>query len=153
LSVVLYDLRATTVAASVGTRYVSDPPFPYDVAKRVPDVTKARRLLGCQATTTLGAMLDEVIPWISQAVADGRLFLEELAGAAGPAEFAERSANNRFDPIDVFVLRDDGDELVVQFDDDAFPAGTRIATVRFPRSLFAEFELARIGPHVLAVRR
>jgi galactan 5-O-arabinofuranosyltransferase len=80
-------------------------------------------------------------------------FLEELAGAAGPADFADRSANNRFDRIDVFVLRDDGDELVVRFADDAFPAGTRTAEIRFPRTLFAELELVQIGPHVLAVRR
>ena len=54
-------------------RYVSDPPFAHDVAKRIPDTTKARDMLGFQATTTLDTMLDEVIPWIRQAVADGRL--------------------------------------------------------------------------------
>jgi nucleoside-diphosphate-sugar epimerase len=54
-------------------RYTSDQPFTHDVAKRVPDTTKAHQLLGFQATTTLDAMLDEVIPWIRQAVADGRL--------------------------------------------------------------------------------
>lgn len=54
-------------------RYVSDEPYPYDVARRVPDVAKARRLLGFEATTGLDEMLDEVIPWVSQAVADGRL--------------------------------------------------------------------------------
>ena len=31
---------------------------------RVPDVRKAREVLGFEATTTLDAMLDEVIPWI-----------------------------------------------------------------------------------------
>lgn len=54
-------------------RYVSDEPFPHDVAKRVPDVTKARKVLGFEATTTLDTMLDEVIPWVTQAVHDGRL--------------------------------------------------------------------------------
>jgi UDP-glucose 4-epimerase len=45
-------------------RYVTDPPFEYDVQLRVPDVEKARRVLGFEATTTLDDMLDEVIPWI-----------------------------------------------------------------------------------------
>jgi UDP-glucose 4-epimerase len=54
-------------------RYVSDDPFEYDVQKRVPDVSKAREVLGYTATTSLDEMLDEVIPWVTQAVADGRL--------------------------------------------------------------------------------
>ncbi|MFC7549628.1 NAD-dependent epimerase/dehydratase family protein [Plantactinospora sp. GCM10030261] len=54
-------------------RYVSDDPFEHDVAKRVPDVAKARDILGFTATTSLDDMLDEVIPWIGEAVRDGRL--------------------------------------------------------------------------------
>jgi UDP-glucose 4-epimerase len=57
----------------VPLRLISDDPFEYDVQKRVPDVTKAREVLGFEATTTLEDMLDEVIPWVRQAVADGRL--------------------------------------------------------------------------------
>ena len=57
----------------VPLRLTSDDPFEYDVQKRVPDVTKAREVLGFEATTTLEDMLDEVIPWVRQAVADGRL--------------------------------------------------------------------------------
>jgi nucleoside-diphosphate-sugar epimerase len=53
--------------------YVSDPAFEYDVQKRIPDVEKARRVLGFEATTSLSEMLDEVIPWIEQAIADGRI--------------------------------------------------------------------------------
>jgi UDP-glucose 4-epimerase len=45
-------------------RHVSDPPFEHDVQLRVPDTTKAREVLGFEATTTLDEMLDEVIPWI-----------------------------------------------------------------------------------------
>ena len=45
-------------------RYVTDPPFEHDVQRRVPDVRKAKAVLGFEATTTLDAMLDEVIPWI-----------------------------------------------------------------------------------------
>ena len=54
-------------------RYVSDPPFEHDVQLRVPDVLKAREVLGYEATTSLSDMLDEVIPWIRAEVAAGLL--------------------------------------------------------------------------------
>jgi nucleoside-diphosphate-sugar epimerase len=54
-------------------RYVSDPPLAYDVQTRVPNVEKAKRLLGFEATTTLAGMLDEVIPWVREEVALGRI--------------------------------------------------------------------------------
>ncbi len=54
-------------------RYVSDDPYEHDVARRVPSTEKAKRVLGFEATTSLSAMLDEVIPWISQAMADGTI--------------------------------------------------------------------------------
>ncbi len=54
-------------------RYVTDPPFDHDVQLRVPDVHKARDVLGYEATTTLSEMLDEVIPWIGAEVEAGRL--------------------------------------------------------------------------------
>jgi len=54
-------------------RYVSDPPFPYDVQMRVPDVTKAREVLGFEATVGLDAVLDEVIPWIAEQMKLGRM--------------------------------------------------------------------------------
>jgi nucleoside-diphosphate-sugar epimerase len=53
--------------------YVSDPPFEHDVQLRVPDVRKAKAVLGYEATTSLESMLDEVIPWIRDEVASGRL--------------------------------------------------------------------------------
>ena len=59
--------------SDVPLNIVSDEAFEHDVAKRVPDVEKARDLLGFEATTGLDEMLDEVIPWITQAVADGRI--------------------------------------------------------------------------------
>lgn len=52
-------------------RYVSDEPFEHDVQKRVPAVEKARDVLGFEATTSLDGMLDEVVPWISDAVDSG----------------------------------------------------------------------------------
>jgi UDP-glucose 4-epimerase len=54
-------------------RYVSDPPFEHDVQRRIPSVEKARRVLGFEATTTLDQMLDNVIPWIEQAVTSGTI--------------------------------------------------------------------------------
>ena len=52
-------------------KYVSDKPFKYDVQKRVPDVSKAKQLLGYEATTDLNTILEEVIPWIKKQVEIG----------------------------------------------------------------------------------
>jgi UDP-glucose 4-epimerase len=54
-------------------RHVSDPGFEHDVQKRIPSVDKARDVLGVEATTSLSEMLDEVIPWIEQAIKDGSI--------------------------------------------------------------------------------
>jgi len=59
--------------ADVPLRVVSDDPFEYDVQRRVPSTDKAKRMLGFEATTSLETMLDEVIPWITQAVENGTL--------------------------------------------------------------------------------
>jgi UDP-glucose 4-epimerase len=55
----------------VPLRVVHDEPFEFDVQRRVPSTEKAKRILGFEATTSLSTMLDEVIPWIRQAIADG----------------------------------------------------------------------------------
>jgi nucleoside-diphosphate-sugar epimerase len=52
---------------------INDEPFEHDVQKRVPDVRKAKAVLGFEATTTLSQMLDEVIPWIKAEQDQGRL--------------------------------------------------------------------------------
>jgi UDP-glucose 4-epimerase len=52
---------------------VSDPPYEHDVQMRVPDVHKAREVLGFEATTSLDEMLDEVIPWIQEEIKAGRI--------------------------------------------------------------------------------
>ena len=54
-------------------RHVSDPPYEHDVQRRVPSTEKARHILGFEATTDLEEMLDEVIPWIEQAVRQGTI--------------------------------------------------------------------------------
>jgi nucleoside-diphosphate-sugar epimerase len=53
-------------------RLIHDEPFEHDVQRRVPDVTKARTVLGFEATTSLDEMLDEVIPWVKDEVAAAR---------------------------------------------------------------------------------
>jgi UDP-glucose 4-epimerase len=52
---------------------VYDEPFEHDVQRRVPDVSKAKRVLGFEATTPLEEILDEVIPWIESELAAGRI--------------------------------------------------------------------------------
>ena len=54
-------------------RYTSDAPFEHDVQRRVPSVEKAERVLGFRAETTLEDMLDEVIPWIDNAIKEGSI--------------------------------------------------------------------------------
>lgn len=54
-------------------RYVSDDPYPYDVRIRTPDVAKARRVLGFEATTSLEEALDEIIPWVRAQIETGVL--------------------------------------------------------------------------------
>ena len=52
---------------------VHDPAFPHDVRLQMPDVTKATRILGFEATTALDQVLDEVIPWIEAEMQTGRV--------------------------------------------------------------------------------
>jgi UDP-glucose 4-epimerase len=52
---------------------VHDDPFEYDVQRRIPSTEKAKRVLGFEAQTTLDEMLDEVIPWIADAVKAGTI--------------------------------------------------------------------------------
>jgi nucleoside-diphosphate-sugar epimerase len=54
-------------------RYVSDPPYEYDVQDRSPDTNKAAKLLEFHATTSLSEILDEVIPWIAQQIEVGQI--------------------------------------------------------------------------------
>jgi UDP-glucose 4-epimerase len=51
--------------------YVCDPPFRYDVQKRIPSVEKAKKVLGFEATTSLSDALDEIIPWVRKQIEVG----------------------------------------------------------------------------------
>ena len=60
--------------ADVPFRCVSDAPFEHDVQRRVPATEKAQagpRVRGDDDASS--DMLDEVIPWVAAAVADGRI--------------------------------------------------------------------------------
>lgn len=52
---------------------VHDQGFEHDVQKRIPSTTKAREILGFEAQTSLSEMLDEVIPWIRDAIEAGKI--------------------------------------------------------------------------------
>jgi UDP-glucose 4-epimerase len=69
----LAELIWTKIRGDEPFRFVSDTPFEHDVQRRVPATDKARDLLGFEATTNLSDTLDEVIPWIRTAVAEGRI--------------------------------------------------------------------------------
>ncbi len=53
--------------------FVNETAFEHDVQKRIPDVTKAKELLGFEAKTSLESMLQEVIPWIQDAIEKGSI--------------------------------------------------------------------------------
>jgi UDP-glucose 4-epimerase len=64
----------TKIKGDVSTlRVVSDKPYEFDVQKRIPDTTKAKKVLGFEAKTSLETMLDEVIPWIEAEIKLGRI--------------------------------------------------------------------------------
>lgn len=54
-------------------RYVSDPPYEYDVQERSPTTEKAAKVLGFRANTSLNEILDEVIPWIAEQMKVGQI--------------------------------------------------------------------------------
>ncbi len=52
-------------------QYVCDQPFEYDVQKRIPDVEKAKRVLGFETNVSLSDALDEIIPWVKKQIEIG----------------------------------------------------------------------------------
>lgn len=54
-------------------QHVVDPPFEYDVQRRVPDVSKAERELGFKAEIALEDSVAEVVEWCREEIAQGRL--------------------------------------------------------------------------------
>ena len=59
--------------ASKPFRYKSDEAFKYDVQMRVPNVDKAKNVIGFEALTPLDTVMDEVLPWVKEEIAHGRI--------------------------------------------------------------------------------
>ncbi len=59
--------------ASKPFKYVLGSGFEYDVKKRVPEIDKAKKILGFNADNELSTMLEEVIPWIKSASKAGQV--------------------------------------------------------------------------------
>ena len=69
----LAELIWTKLKPGVPFRHVSDTPFEYDVQRRVPNCSKAKKVLGYEATSELSVVLDEIIPWVSEQVKLGNI--------------------------------------------------------------------------------
>jgi UDP-glucose 4-epimerase len=54
-------------------KITNDEAFEHDVIKRIPSIKKAKSILGFEATTSLDEVLDEVIPWIREAILNGEI--------------------------------------------------------------------------------
>ena len=54
-------------------RIKSDDAYKYDVQKRVPNIEKAKNVLGLECQTSLETMLDEVVPWVKRQVELGNI--------------------------------------------------------------------------------
>jgi len=57
----------------IAFRYETSAPFAYDVQKRVPNVQKAKYLLGFETKIMLNDILDEVIPWVCKMCDEGKI--------------------------------------------------------------------------------
>lgn len=69
----LVNLIWKKIKGDLPLQIVNDPAFEHDVQKRIPSVSKAKDLIGFEATTSLDTMLDEVIPWIQKAIAENQI--------------------------------------------------------------------------------
>ena len=67
------DLAARSRVPTCRSATCPTTPFEYDVQRRVPATDKAEKVLGFEATTSLDEMLDEVIPWIENAIDEGKI--------------------------------------------------------------------------------
>lgn len=67
----LAELIWTKINNNKPFHYVSDKPFKYDVQKRIPNINKAKIILGFEANTSLNEALDEIIPWVKTQIEIG----------------------------------------------------------------------------------
>jgi UDP-glucose 4-epimerase len=69
----LTELIWSKIKGDVPFRIANNKALQHDVQMRVPDVSKAHDILGFETTVGLSDMLDEVIPWVADAIRAGRL--------------------------------------------------------------------------------
>ena len=53
------------------SKHISDPPFKYEVKKRIPGVEKAKRAIRFNVKTLLEDGLIEIIPWVEKQIEMG----------------------------------------------------------------------------------
>jgi hypothetical protein len=82
-------------------------------------------------------------------------FLESLAAQGDASRFAAMARGNRFDPIDVFILRGRAETLEYRATDVDFPYGSAPIRISYKRSQFPRDHWRRrqVGPYFLAVAR
>lgn len=82
-------------------------------------------------------------------------FLELLAAQSDASRFAAMARGNRFDPIDVFILRGRAETLEYRATDVDFPYGSAPIRISYKRSQFPRDQWRRrqIGPYFIAVAR
>ena len=69
----LVELIWTKINSNSQINLVNDPGYEHDIAKRIPSTEKAKKILGFEAKTSLSEMLDIVIPWIKEAIAQQKI--------------------------------------------------------------------------------
>jgi hypothetical protein len=86
---------------------------------------------------------------------DRLAFLDQLARASTPHDFATQASQNPYDPIDVIVLRTNGTALTFTTADDAFPFGTKQRIISIPAGLVQgdDYFTTTIDGYLIAVRR
>lgn len=68
----LAELVWREVNGDVPFAHLAEDPFEYDVQKRIPDTTKAGRVLGFEARVTTAEAVREVVSWVREEIAAGR---------------------------------------------------------------------------------
>ena len=69
----LANLVWTEVNGSLPFEFASDPAYEYDVQKRIPDINKARDLLGFETQISLEEGVKEVVGWIKEQISLGKM--------------------------------------------------------------------------------
>lgn len=82
-------------------------------------------------------------------------FLESLAAQGDASRFAAMARGNRFDAVDVFILRGRAETLEYRAVDVEFPDGSAPISIDYRRSQFSRehWRSRQVGPYFIAVAR